>query len=178
MGKKIWTASEATVIFKTTTTTITTAAALDTFFEGGTNVTGVLKNITITEPFGDVDPVQLLGTDTNGFHNAAKERKPPSMVEITGTAILPNSAVIEKIIYGDGITIGTGVKRYRAGKAAPVYFDFLMTLDDGTDKVNYAGIDFEFTAKDVSLGDAESHFEVPFTMKGLPRDWFGPEMSD
>ena len=174
MAYNIWTASEATVKFTSSTVTVTTAALLDTFFGGATDVTGVLKDITIKEPIGGVDKVDLVGTDANGFQNAAKEHKPAEMVEISGTAILPNSAVLEALMYGTGITIGSAT-RYRAGKAAPVELGFLMTLDDGTDKINYAGINFTFTARETKLTGADGHFEVTFTAVGLPRDWFGPE---
>ena len=177
MATKVWHAREA-VIKLAASTTITTAAALDTFFSGGTAVEGVMKDITVTEPASDVEKIDLLGEDSDTFQNAEGEEKPFGMVEISGTAILPGDEVIETFIYPTGTAIGGTHTRYRPGQGTRKKPSFLLNLDDSTDEVNYAGENCWLTAKDVKVTGADGHLEVTLTLKCLPRDWYGPEFKD
>lgn len=179
MTYKIWHAKEAVVkIQLASATTITTSAALDTFFSSGTAIAGVMKDISITEPMGDVDKLDLLGQDTNGFQNAELEEKPAGMVEVTGTLILPGDEGIEPFIYSVGSAINGTHTRYTAGYATRRKLALLLNLDDGTDEVNYAGNNMLPTARDSKVTGADGHFETTITLKCLPRDWYGPEFKD
>jgi hypothetical protein len=180
----VWSASEAEIRLRTTgSITVTTAAALESFFPttgtaAASSIVAVLKNISVTEPMGDVDKVDLMGKDSSGYQHAKKERKPSSMVEITGTAILPGKSNVEKFLYGTAETVTGGYKRYRSGKAVANEVDFLLYLTDGTDVVSYAGTNMDFTAKDIKVTGADGHFECDFTIKGLPSNWYGPEFKE
>ena len=103
---KVWFAKEAVVkIDLAANVTITTAALLDSFFSGATAIEGVMKDITITEPFIDVDKIDLHGTDGSGFQNGELEEKPAALCEISGTLILPGDEVIESFLYDAGTAV-------------------------------------------------------------------------
>jgi len=177
---KVWYAKEAVIkVGLASAVTISTASALDVFFSGGTTGTaieGVMKDVSITEPTLDVDKIDLLGT-TSSFQNAELEEKPAGMVEVTGTAILPGDEVSEAILFGT-VTGATGFTRYRSGLATARKLAFLLNVTDGTDEVNYAGNNMVMSAHETKVTGADGHFEVTWTLKCLPADWFGPEFKD
>ena len=174
---KVWKAREAVIKFAASTS-IDGTAVLDSFFSGGTAVEGVIKDLTITEPQSEVDQIDFLGEDTNGFQNVEGEEKPYGMVEVSGTAILPGDEVLETFFYPAGTTIATTHTRYRSGTGTRPRPSILLNLDDGTDEVSFAGESFWITAKDTKIAGADGHFEVTFTAKCLPRDFYGPEFKD
>lgn len=179
MANKVWSACEAVIkIDSAADVTITESAALDTFFSSGTAIEGIAKDISVTEPIGDADKIDLLGADTNGFQNAELEKKPAGLVEISMTAILPGDEVAMAELFGAGTAIDTTHTRYTVGKCSKTSIALLINLDDGTDEVNYAGTNLYVTAHDVKVTGADGHFEVSMTLKGLPRDWYGPEFKD
>lgn len=173
---RTWFAKQAVVKLElSSSVTVTTAAALDTFFSAGTAITGIMKDIKIKEPMPDADKIDLLGTDTAGFQNAETEEKPASQVEVSGTLILDGTGLkIETLIYDVGSTVSSTHKRYRAGKASLRKLAILVNFDDGTDECNFAGVNMLATARDDSL-NADGHVETTITLKGLARDWYGPE---
>ena len=178
MAVKVWKAAESVIkIDQAADVTLSASTVLDTAFASGTAIQGVMKDITVTEPIGDVEKIDLLGSDTDGFQNAEIEEKPAGLVEIQGTAILPGDEVVESIIYGTG-TSATTHTTYRAGKAVTEKLALLLNLDDGTDEVSYAGTNMRVTAKDVKVTGPDGHYEITFTFKCLPRDFYGPQFKD
>jgi len=177
---KVWHAKEAVIkVDLNSAITITTAGALDTFFTGtvtGKTITGVMKDITITEPSIDVEKIDLMG-NTSSFQNAELEEKPASMVEVSGTAILPGDEVSESVFYPtvDG---PSGFTRYQPGQSSITKVALLLNLDDSTDEVSYAGVNMVVSARESKVTGPDGHFEVTWTLKCLPKDWFGPEFKD
>jgi hypothetical protein len=181
MAAKVWHAKESVVkLGLATSVNITAGTVLDTAFSATSAITGVMKDITVTEPMGDIEKIDLLGTDSNGFQNAEVEEKPAGLVEVSGTLILPGDEEAEQFLYdaGTATTNGTGWTTYRAGKASRRKLAILLNLDDGTDEVNYAGTNMYPTARDAKVTGADGHYETTFTVKGLPRDWFGPQFKN
>ena len=101
---------------------ITTAGNLTTFFASAgtaTAIEGKLKDISITESAVDVDKLDFLGTDSNGFQNAEVEEKPAGMVEISGTLVLDGDELIETFMSDAGTVVTGSYTRWRGGKATP-----------------------------------------------------------
>lgn len=175
----IWFAKNAVVkIDLSSNVTITGAAALDTFFSGGSAITGQMKDISITEPKGDMDKIDLLGTDASGYQNAEAEEKPAVNGEVSGTLILDGDEVLESFFYDAGSAVAGTHTRYSPGLATVRKISMLLNLDDGTDEVNIALDNAYPTAKDMKVTGADGHFEITFTAKCLPRDFYGPEFKD
>lgn len=173
VNQKIWHAREA-VMKVASDITITGAAALDTFFSSGSVITGVMKDITFKEPTGEVDQVDLLGTDGNGFQNAEGELKPYSMAEVSGTMILPGGLVTEGFFYPAGSTVA-GVTRFQPGKGTIANRrtpSVLLNLTDGTYTTNVVVDNAWVTAKEIKVTGADGHFEITGTLKCLPRDYY------
>lgn len=175
---EVWFAKHATVKIAGTAITITGGTALDNSFTAGSAIQGKMKDITITEPHGDMDKIDLLGTDTNGFQNAEAEEKPAGNAEISGTLILDGDELTELFMYDAGSAITASHTRFRSGKATVRKISMLVNLNDGTDEVNYAMINAYPTARDVKVTGADGHFEITFTAKSLPRDFYGPEFKN
>ena len=170
VNQKVWHAREA-VVKMGTSVTITGAAALDTFFGAGSAVTGVMKDITITEPNSDVDQIDLLGNDSLGFQNVEGEMKPYGMAEVSGTMILPGDEVVEGYMYPAGSAIAGTHTRYQV-TGTRVKPAILLNLDDGTDEVSVVLDDSWITARDVKVTGPDGHFECTFNAKCLPRDFY------
>lgn len=179
-NSKVWFAREASIkMALASAITISSTTALGVQFGSGTAtaIAGIMKDITVTESVSEVDQIDLLGEDANGFQNVEGEEKPYGMVEVAGTMILPGDEVIETYIY-DSSTTSVGYTRYRQGNGTRKRVALLIDLSDGTDEVAYAGTNGWLTAKEVKVTGADGHFEATGTFKFLPRDWYGPEFKD
>ena len=53
-------------------------------------------NVTIVEPEGAVEKIDLLGVDANSFQCGELDKKPFGMVTISGTLIQDEDAVLEE----------------------------------------------------------------------------------
>lgn len=171
---KVWKARDAVVKIGTAYTA-TSGTALHTTMTGGSAIEGNLKSVTIVEPEGAVDKIDLLGEDSNGFQNAELEDKPFSLAKISGTLVHPGDEVLETFAYGVGTAVGaTGYTRYQVGAGArPTNVGILVNLDDGTDAVNVAMLNLRFTKiGDRSIGGADGHFEQQFEATCLPKDFY------
>ena len=174
---KVWHAKEAVVKLDLAgNVAVTTAAALDTFFGStATSVQGSMKDITITEPMSDMEKLDFLGSDglvMGSFQNAEIEEKPATLAEVSGTLILPGDEVTESLIYSAATSISTTHDRYRAGLATIRKLALLLNLDDGTDAVNFVFDNMIATQKDTKVTGSDGHFEISFTGKCLPSDFF------
>lgn len=177
MAVKVWKAREGEIKMAADPT-ITTAAVLDSFFSGGTTISGIIKDVSVTEPASDVDQIDLVGEDASGFQNAEGDEKPYRMGEISGTAILPGDEVMEDLIYPTGTAIAGTHTRYRPGTGTRKRPAFLVNLDDGTDEVSFVLDNCWLTEKGDKITGADGHWEFTFTAKCLPRDFYGPEQKD
>lgn len=151
---------------------ITIADPIDSSFSTGTTV-GVIKDISVTVPEGDVDIVNYLGEDSNGFQNAELEESSFGLAEMTGTMSVNSAEVLETIAYGAG-TAGTSHTLYQAGDGSRVKNGaFLINLDNGTDEVSVVLNNIRITSLgDISVTGADGHWEMEFTAKCLPKDFY------
>lgn len=175
---KVWRARETDIKIATASSiTISTGAALDTFFSGGTAIEGNLKNVTIVEPEGAVEKIDLLG-ETSNFQNAELEQKPYSLATISGTLVMPGDEVLEAYFYGaTGTAISTTHTRYQAGSSASgstrTECAILINLDDSTDEVSIVMDDALITKLgDRKISGADGHWEQDFEAVCLPSDYY------
>lgn len=174
---KIWHARECEVKIEANPT-ITTAALLDSFFTGS-SISGSIKNLAAKLPESEVEKIDLLGEDTNGFQNAEGEENPYSMAEISGTLVLPGDEVTETLFFPTGTTIASTHTRYRAGTGTRKRPAFLINLDDGSDEVSYVLDNTWVTVNsDLKITGSDGHWEFDFTAKCLPKDCYGPEVKN
>lgn len=181
MVEKVWFPKESTIkLDLASNVTITSAAALDTFFSGGTAIEGTVKDITFTESVGDVEQLNFHGStsreDGVSFQNAEFEEKPPGLGEVGVTAILSDTGL--GFIYDNSVAISSTHTRHTSGGSTRVKKAVLLNLTDGSDEMNIAADNAILTAKDTKSTGSDGHFEVTFTIKALPRDWYGPEDQD
>jgi len=171
---KVWYARDSVVKVAEAISSIPTDAALDTATEwsSGYALHAVGKNITITEPEGSIDKIDLLGEDANNFQNAELDKKPFGLAKISGTLILDGDETLETYAYGSGTTISTTHTRYQAGDGSRTACAFLVNLDDGTNEVNIV-LNNAYITK---IGDrkitADGHWEVDFEAVCLPKDYY------
>lgn len=152
--------------------TITTSAVLDSFFSSGTAIEAVMKNVTITEPMRGSNPINLQGTDADGFQNAQMEETPgDGVAEIEGTLILKGDETVEAFFYDAGTTVAGTHTRYRAGLAAIRQLAFMVNLDDSSDELTVTMDNVFIDEKDITISGADGHYEINFSGKCLPRDF-------
>ena len=183
---KIWKSKESVVKHDAAAdVTILTNAALDTFFSGGTVITSVLKNITIVEPESDLNSLNLMGLDGNGYANQEFDEQPYTQGSISGTMVLTDGSNLEQYAYGAGTAVSGTHTRFFPGKvgnrkalAMLVNLTIATTgVGAGSSKeVNFA-IDNAFITKlgDTRLSDVAGQWERDFTAMCLPKDFHGPE---
>jgi len=179
---KVWKARESTIkIDAASDISIDNSAALDTFFNSATAITARVRNITITEPEGAVDKIDLLGVDANNFQNCEWDEKPYGLARITGTILMqedkPASGdFLEMLAFGSGTSIPTDTpthQRFQAGDGNREAAAFLVNLDDGTYEVNIVLMN----AKIIKLGDrrissADGFWEQDFEAVCKPKDFY------
>lgn len=171
---KVWYPKQAKVYLKVATASpnFVPTLNLNTYFSSGSALTGIMKDISITEPIGDVDKIDLLGTDSQGFQNAEVEEKPASMGEISGTIVIPGTVASQRamgVLYGAQTTGPSGYYTFRPGLATRTQNAILLDITDGTDEVAIGVAAGYTTAKDIKVTGADGHFEGTFTMKFLPK---------
>jgi len=179
---KVWKARETVIkIDAAADVSIDNSAALDTFFSNGTAITAYAKNVTIVEPEGAVEKIDLLG-ETSNFQNAEFDEKPYGLASISGTLVQiggePSSGdILEHFAFGAGTAISTTHTRFQAGSSESgktrVDCAVLVNLSDGTNEVNIV-LD---NAKVTKLGDRrisgpDGHWEQDFTIVCLPKDFY------
>lgn len=169
---KVWRARDVVCKYSSDIT-VTTAAAIDTFFSTGTAFEALLKTVTISEPEGTVEKIDLLG-ETSGFQNAELEDKPWSLAKISGTLVHPGDEGLEIVSYGAGTAISSTHTRYQPGNdGRPLTTAFLVNLDDGTDEVSVVLDNARVTKLgDRTIGGADGHVEQSFEAVCLPKDFY------
>ena len=179
---KIWHGKEATIkIDATGDVTLTNATVHTTAFSGATAVEGQIKDWSINVAIGDVEKIDLVGTttqDSTAYQNAELEEKPAGLVEISGTIIIPGDEKMEGEMFGSGTAASGTHTTYEPLQSSRTKVALLLSLDDSTDSVSWAGRNLIVTQSDVSLTGADGHWEGAVTFKCLPRDFFGPQFKD
>lgn len=177
---KIWRPRETTVrIVDADSVTIDSSATLPVAFAAATptaaiDITASMKNVTIVDPVGDTEKVDLLGVDANSFQNAELDRKPFDLATVSGTLVVDSGEVLETLAYGAGVAITPGTHtRYQAGDGNRPDIAVLVELDDGTYEVSFC-LDNAYITKigDTRLSAADGHWEIDFEAKCLPRDFY------
>lgn len=141
---------------------------------GAGSTMGVLKDVTISPPEGDVDIINYLGEDTNGFQNAQMEEKAFGLAEISGTMSVDSDEVLETIAYGSGTSVTGGYTRYQAGDGnRATNGAFLVVLDNGTNEASFVLNNIIITKLgDIKPTGTDGHWEMEFTAKCLPADFY------
>ena len=174
----VWQARNTTIkLALASDITIDTSDKLASFFSGADDITLVAKNVTVIEPEGDVDKIDLLGEDANGFQNAELEEKPYGLAQVTGTLVFDSVDRIEDFALGSGTTVATSYTRYRVGDGNRPDAAVLINLTDSSgNEVAFAMDNAKFTRiGDIRISGADGHWEQDFKIVCLPRDFYGPE---
>jgi len=190
---KIWKARESNIKLASASdvdfsaTDKTLEEIIDAASGGTTILTARAKNVTVVEPEGDVDKIDLLGEDTNGFQNAELEEKPYGLAQITGTLVFSDAESLEAFAgNADTVTVSDGdysgtYKRYRIGDGNRQDVVAVITLKSVsnssiTDYVAFALDNAKITRiGDIRISGADGHWEQDFKIVCLPRDFYGPE---
>jgi hypothetical protein len=143
---------------------------------GATSFHAYAKDVTITEPEGSVDKIDLVGVDGNSFQNAVLDHKPYGLARITCTMVLDGDESLETFVYGSGTAIEAGATdyvRYQAKSANRQPCAILVNLNDGTDEISFV-LD---EAIIIDLGDrklsgADGHWEMELEAVCLPKDFY------
>ena len=175
---KVWQARETVLRYKAAVSVVTTAL-LDTTVDA-TAFESNCKNVTIVEPEGAIEKIDLLG-ETSGFQNAQLDEKPFGLARISGTLVQPGDEVLETMFCGAGVAVITGNSathtRYQVGDSTSaktrVAAAFLVNLDDGTDEVNIL-LNNAYVIKlgDKTISGADGHWEQSFEAVCLPKDYY------
>lgn len=169
MGK-IWKGREATIKIADSVT-IDTSAALDTFFDSGTDISGDFKDFEIVSPEMNGEKIDLVGEDANGFQNADWDDKPAGLGAFKGTLVLRGGAVLETFLYGTGTAIASTHTRWRVGDGNAVHPAVLINFDDGTNERNVVLDGTRLRINSTKLA-ADGHAEYDIEGYCLARDFY------
>lgn len=160
--------------YSLTAVSITDSAALDTFFSGGTDFSGTIKDFTITPPEGDVEVTSFAGETADGFQNQRYDEKAYTDATIEGTMIVDNVEHLEQLAGGDGTSISTTHTRWQFGDGNRVDVGaLLVNLDNGDDEVNVVLDNIIITQiGDITMTGTDGHWEMSFTGKCLAEDFY------
>jgi hypothetical protein len=186
----VWFAKDVTIqVVDSDNVTVDTGTTLDAEFTAAAvygvsvkNLQAYAKDVTITEPEGSIDKIDLLGVDANSFQNAQLDHKPYGLATITGTMLLDGDEVLEPYVAGTGTAITGSYTRYQVGRRitgnvanvmARKECSILVNLDDSTDEVNFALDNAWFTKLgDKKISGADGHWEQEFEIVCLPKDFY------
>jgi len=175
---KVWKAKHTSVqIIDAASLTITTTETLDTAFSNASaeDIVCHAKNITVTEPEGDVDKIDLLGTSGN-FQCAEKDEKPFGLASISGTLVFHEDENIEVHAFGSGTSVSGGYKRYQPADITNRQdVAMLVRVEDSalTKEVMFALDNAKMTrVGDIRISGPDGHWEQDFMVKCLPRDFY------
>ena len=184
---EIWHAKDCQMkIVDASAVTIDTTNSLDTAFSNATSPSApavfstYAKDVTITEPEGAVDKIDLIGVDANSFQNAVLDLKPYGLARLTCTMIIPGDEIgdtdgvttLEEYVYAK-TAVTSGYSRYQPKYSGRDAVAILVTLNDGTDVVNFV-LDNAYI---IDLGDrrlsgADGHWEMELEAVCLPKDFY------
>jgi len=171
--------------------TYTESAALDTFFTATTcGQIIACKNITLTPPKGETEPVHLLGVEatadgagvpiTGSFQNAIVDEKSWGMGTLTCTLIVTgNHDDLPDFIQqacGTGLAISTTHRRYSFGdstanQARTSAGAIILNLYNGVEEFNVLLNKPYVNVGDIKPTSIQGHFEIEFEAKCLAKDF-------
>ena len=170
MAKVKWAAKQATVKFiDDASITLDSSTSYSSQFSSGTEVTSYMKDVTVTPPELSVEPINTLGSDTNGFQNAYTEEKPAGMAVISGTLVMQGDEVFET--FFTSATNASGYTDYMYNSDKRNEKAMLVNFDDSTDEV-----DIVFKTAFMKLGErkptgTDGHWEQSFEAKCLASNY-------
>jgi len=179
---KTWKARQTDLyITDSSNITISSDDSLFSLFSGGgaLSVSKTAKNVTVTPPPTDVEKVDFLGLDSNGFQNALLDSKPPGLPTCTGTLILGEDETLESaIVVGSTTVAGSPAStRYQLGndddldQAVSVLVNMQDFAQDS--RVSFCFHNAKLTKfGDVRISGADGHWEQDFTITCLPRNFY------
>jgi len=185
---EIWHAKDCQIkVVDADAVTIDSTASLDTAFSNATNpsapaiISTYAKDVTITEPEGAIDKIDLIGVDSNSFQNAVLDLKPYGLARLTCTMIIPGDEIgdtdgvttLEEYVYTKDPNSPSGYSRYQPKYSGRETVAILVTLNDGVDVVNFV-LDNAYI---IDLGDrrlsgADGHWEMELEAVCLPKDFY------
>lgn len=153
-----------------------------------TDLSGWIKDFTISAGSSDVELVNTIGEASTAFQNQILEQKPWDIIEISGTAVysaISSDAGFSQFMSTSGATSNTDWKRYQFGaglgdavnkrgeKAIGIRFTDQGGVTQGvTDAIDIVLNGGYFT----KIGDikvtSDGHAEVSFTFKGLIKNYY------
>ncbi len=141
----------------------------------GTNIEGIMTNITFKEPEQDSEVTSLLGSDATGQQNQVKTYKDLSESELSGKLILDDAGTALSLLgyKWDTVTAPAGQTRYQLGEAKSDNVAVAFKLDNGTKVVtvlmNNATVELAGPNVDVS---ADGFAEVEVRIRCLAKDTY------
>lgn len=132
-------------------------------------MTAYLKDVTITPPEMEVELVNTMGEDSNGFQNSYEEEKPSTMATLTATLIMQGDEIFET-----GMTSAAGATGYsdyifNANKRDNK--SYVVNFDDTVDEISVV-----FYNSYVKLGERkptgmDGHWEQSIELKVSPQGY-------
>lgn len=170
-------ARESTVIIASGVT-IDTTDTLKGLFDvaEGTDVSAIVKSITITPPETAHDLQSFLGVDTNNFQNQEYEEKPPTDATIAMASAQGEDEAFEPYLDSSPTPISSTptFTRYQIGNSQALSgADFLVEISGATGTLNIALIDAKLTKHgDLALSAADAHWENNIEGKTLAKNFY------
>lgn len=196
VAPKLWKAKETKVYLDLSSALFSggapaTGTQLETQFTASSSedqVQAYMKNVTVVEPESDMEMTSFVGVDSAGFQNAELDEKPFTLGQLSGTIVLPDSKLFERLYEGGtGTTLGTDVAytRWQPGilanrpkiSALVQLRNLTGGLGGGTSTLVRAKSFLLHNAwmtkfGDIKLSDPEGHWESEIMIKCLPRDFY------
>lgn len=134
------------------------------------------ENITIVEPEGAIDKIDLIGVDASGYQCGELDEKPFDFVSMTGTLCHDSAEVLEKFFSASSTAVTSGTiayTRWAFGNGLRPEVTIVVQLIDGTAEVNIA-LDNALITKtgDRKLDAADGHWQQDFEAKCLAADYY------
>lgn len=185
-------AAQGIIKFDTAAVTFSESAALDTFYATTATAAQIIacKDITVTPPKGEVEVVQLLGTETvtvgagapagGTFQNTIFDEKSYGEGSLSCTLILvgdpTNMPDLIHLALGTGIAISSTHKRYTFGSSDSnetrnASGSILLSCENGTEEFHIVMNNPYVNVGDVKPTSMEGHFEIAFEAKCLPKNF-------
>ena len=154
---------------------VSTAATLENQASAGTAFTGSIKDVSITPPTGEVEQENFLGEDSNGFQHSRFNKSAFAAAEISGTLVVEDFEMFEELFGGDGVeTTADAIdeSRYQYGNNSRKVGAIFAKLDNGSKYKSILMNGFYLTSTgDISITDADGHWEMEFEGMCLPADY-------
>ena len=135
-------------------------------------VTANMKNVTVSEPEGPVEKIDLLGKDSNDFQNALMEEKPYGLATVSGTMVLDDDEQLEGMI-DDPVAITSGYTRRQLGRGNRAVGAIVVRIS-GVSADRIYGYNNVYVSRigDTRIDGADGHWEIDFEASCLPKDFY------